>query len=100
MDLYIYYRVATERAPQLAHTVTAMQAELSRRHQVASALKRRPEVKDGHHTWMEVYLDIPDDFTTHVAQAALKSGADTLIEGQRHAELFISESSTSGSSCA
>jgi len=100
MDLYIYYRVAADRASQFASAAAAMQAALSGQHQIASALKRRPDIKDGHHTWMEVYLGVPEDFALLIEQAAEQSGIATLIDGPRHTEFFISESFATGSSCA
>ena len=100
MDLYIYYRVAVTRATQFASAAAAMQAALSSRHQVNSALKRRPDIKDGHHTWMEVYLAVPEDFELLIEQAVEQSGIATLIEGPRHTEFFIPEFFATGSSCA
>ncbi|MFC5474188.1 DUF4936 family protein [Paraherbaspirillum soli] len=93
MDLYIYYRVAAERAQQFDHAATAMQAGLSHRHRIASALKRRPEIEDGHHTWMEVYSSVPPDFTHIVEQAVTQSGIAAFIAGPRHTESFVNISS-------
>ena len=100
MDLYIYYRVAATNATQLMQMATAMQTKLSLDFQISCALKRRPEAENGQHTWMEVYLEVPDNFTSHVAQAVVQSGVITLIEGPRHTEFFISESFATGSLCA
>jgi len=100
MDLYIYYRVAAEHASQFGSAAAAMQATLSRRHQIASALKRRPDIKDGRHTWMEVYLGVPEDFTLLIKQAVEQSGITALIDGPRHTEFFIPESFATGSLCA
>ncbi|QRX82908.1 DUF4936 family protein [Glaciimonas sp. PAMC28666] len=100
MDLYIYYRVAAANATQFMQLATAMQNALSRDYNIACALKRRPEATEDQHTWMEVYLAVPENFTSHVAQAVVQSGAATLIEGARHTEFFISESFATGSSCA
>ena len=100
MDLYIYYRVAAAHAAQFASAAAAMQAALSSRHQVASALKRRPDIKDGHHTWMEVYQAVPENFALIIEQAVEQSGIAALIEGPRHTEFFIPESFATGSTCA
>jgi hypothetical protein len=99
MDLYIYYRVAAERATQFSSAAAAMQAALSSQHQIASVLKRRPDIKDGHHTWMEVYLAVPEDFALLIEQAVEQSGIAALIKGPRHTEFFIPESFATGSSC-
>ena len=91
MDLYIYYRVSADHAAQFSAAAVAMQAALSRQQNISSALKRRPEIENGHHTWMEVYENVPDDFAQTIAQAVADSGIGPLIEGQRHTELFLSE---------
>ena len=98
MDLYIYYRVAVEQAKQFSEAAAAMQAMLSRQHHIATALKRRPDVKEGHHTWMEVYPGVPESFAQTVAQAVADTGIASLIAGQRHAEWFISESASESAS--
>ncbi|MGS0740550.1 DUF4936 family protein [Glaciimonas sp. GG7] len=108
MDLYIYYRVAADDAEQFTEAATAMQAVLSREHQIATALKRRPEIKEGCHTWMEVYLEVPESFAQSVEHAVVDSGVASMINGQRHAEWFMREStfdsispfSVAGSPCA
>jgi DNA-binding XRE family transcriptional regulator len=89
MDLYVYYRAASAQAEALRERVTAMQAELARRCGVAAALKRRPEAKDGRHTWMETYLNIPDGFDAILSQAVTQSELASLIDGERHTEYFL-----------
>lgn len=92
-DLYIYYRVAAASAQQFNSAATAMQTKLSLQHRVSSALKRRPEIEDDHHTWLEVYSSVPPDFTNIVEQAAAQNGLTAFIEGPRHTELFATISS-------
>jgi len=87
-DLYVYYRVRRDDAARLQAAALAMQASLSHEHGVAAALKRRPEAKDGLHTWMEVYLATPDGFAAHLDHAAHTHLA-ALIEGKRHMEVFL-----------
>lgn len=89
MDLYVYYRVDCVRAQELRERVTAMQAELAQRCGVSAALKRRPEAKDGRHTWMETYLNIPDGFDAILSQAVMQSSLASLIDGERHTEYFL-----------
>jgi len=89
MDLYVYYRVDCALAQVLHERVAAMQTVLTRRCGVAAALKRRPETKDGRHTWMETYLNIPAGFDAILSQAATQSGLASLIDGERHAEYFL-----------
>jgi len=89
MDLYVYYRADCVHAQAVAERARAMQSVLSQRYGVAAALKRRPEAKDGRHTWMETYLNIPGNFDAILAQAVLESELDSLIDGERHTEYFL-----------
>ncbi len=89
MDLYVYYRVDCALAQAVCERATAMQARLSQDCGVAAALKRRPDAKDGRHTWMETYHNIPDGFDAILAQAVSQSGLASLIDGERHTEFFL-----------
>lgn len=89
MDLYIYYRVPVGKAAQLEQQAIALQARLSQQHQVATELKRRPQDKDGMHTWMEVYLDTPDGFEAALQEEVEASSLAALVEGPRHTEYFL-----------
>lgn len=93
MDLYVYYRVDCAHAEALHALATAMQQALARQSGVATGLKRRPQVKDGRHTWMEIYLNIPEGFDMLLQQALSASGMDALIDGERHLEYFLDVSS-------
>lgn len=91
MDLYVYYRVATAEAEILQAAVAEMQCFL--RDTVAGGLhcglKRRPQPVDGWHTWMEIYLGVPDGFETLLATALAASRLPALTEGRRHVEYFL-----------
>ena len=50
---------------------------------------RRPEIKDGLQTWMEVYVDVPDTFEARLAEAVRSAELNTMIEGERHTERFV-----------
>lgn len=93
MDLYIYYRVPVDKADLLEQQALELQAHLSLQHQVATELKRRPLDKDGMHTWMEVYLDVPEHFDSLLQEAVTASGLPALITGPRHTEHFLDYSS-------
>jgi hypothetical protein len=93
MDLYIYYRVACEREQQLRDRASAMQSLLSKRHGVAAELKRRPDAKNGQHTWMEVYRAVPPEFDAILTHAVAEAGLQALIDGERHTEVFMDVSS-------
>ncbi|WP_211466547.1 DUF4936 family protein [Collimonas silvisoli] len=92
-DLYIYYRVAAANAQQFDQAAAAMQAQISLQHQIGTALKRSPEIKDEHHTWMEVYSSVPPDFAKIIEQAVAEHGLAKLIDGPRHTEFFVNISS-------
>ncbi|WP_334191056.1 DUF4936 family protein [Noviherbaspirillum sp.] len=88
-DLYIYYRVRSEHARSLQLTVRTLQQSLSREYGIVTALKRRPEEQQGQHTWMEVYLAIPDGFDLRLEQAVAQTDLVKLIEGKRNMEYFL-----------
>lgn len=88
MDIYIYYRVRNDRTSLLQAELTRIQQNLSRTYGVATALKRRPEEKDGRQTWMEVYLAVPEGFESALQQAVTQADIARLIDGERHTEYF------------
>jgi hypothetical protein len=85
IDLYVYYKVREGDAAALAPRVRALQDGVGVPHQ----LKRRPDVRDGLQTWMEVYPGVDDDFPARLDAAARSAGLDALIEGPRRAEIFM-----------
>lgn len=88
MDYYIYYRVRAAQAQTLRDKVVPMQAALQRQHRVGTALKRRPDNRDGIQTWMEVYLAVPDGFDAALADAMAAAEITQMIDGERHIERF------------
>lgn len=93
MELYVYYRVASADAPQLKRRVLEMQAKLTDQYGVQAALKRRPQEEAGMHTWMEVYLSVPDGFESGLEQAVHGANLPALIHGHRHVERFVDSAS-------
>ena len=89
MDLYIYYRAHSEHAQAVQTQVAAMQSVMSEKYGIAGALKRRPDEKDGQHTWMEVYLAVPQDFEVSLTHAVAQTRLGSLIDGKRHTEYFL-----------
>lgn len=89
MDLYVYYRVCSEHVDELRTRAGAMQRWLSQEYGIVTALKRRPEEKDGRQTWMEVYLAAPDGFDVMLERAVAQAGLATLTDGQRNTEYFL-----------
>ncbi len=88
-DWYIYYRVRIEHADLLQQRVSAMQARLHQQAGITCALKKRPQARDGHHTWMEVYQAAPEDFEAMLARELQVAGVEELIDGERHTEHFL-----------
>jgi hypothetical protein len=89
IDLYVYYKVREQDAVLLEPRIRALQAALAASHGVAPQLKRRPEVRDGLQTWMEVYPAIADAFGAELAAAVADAALDGLIAGPRRAEVFM-----------
>ncbi len=87
-DLYIYYKVRDEDAPELRERILALQQVLAREHRVAGALKRRPGSKDGLQTWMEVYPRAGEAFGEAVEHAFAGTGITALLASPRHIEVF------------
>jgi hypothetical protein len=88
-DLYVYYRVKCEDAEALQARVLAMQASVAGQCAAGAALKRRPESKDGQHTWMEVYYGTQEGFGNLLDEAVARAGLSDLIQGPRHMEIFL-----------
>lgn len=90
MDAYIYYRVAalSEKAVPVAvrhlHTHLRLTGE-----RLSCGLKRRPDVVDGFHTWMEIYENVPEGFASRLENALVNSPLQSLIDGRRHVEYFM-----------
>jgi hypothetical protein len=84
IDLYVYYKVREHDAAALAPRVRALQDGIG----VPAQLKRRPEVRDGLQTWMEVYPGVDDAFPARLDAAARSAGIEGLIDGPRRAEIF------------
>lgn len=89
MDLYVYYRVQVANAAVFLTKITEMQDNLRREYGIRTALKRRPEEQDGLHTWMEVYLEVAEDFEAKLEQAVANSELPAMIAGKRHVEHFL-----------
>lgn len=89
MDLYIYYRVQIADAALFLTKVSELQDNLTRLYAVRTALKRSPVAQEDMHTWMEVYLDVSEDFAGKLEQAVAASELPSFIDGKRHTEQFL-----------
>ena len=70
IDLYVYYKVREGDVAALAPRVRALQDSVG----VPAQLKRRPDVRDGLQTWMEVYPGVDDAFPARLDAAARSAG--------------------------
>lgn len=86
-DIYVYYRVREENAPELRARVLSMQAGLAARFKVAASLKRRSDEPGGSQTWMEIYAAAPEGFLPVLHEAVRE--AQLAIDGERHVETFV-----------
>lgn len=89
MDLYIYYRARCENAQLLQARVRALQTSISEEYGIVTELKRRPEEKDGRHTWMEVYRAVPQEFAAALERSVAQARLGDVIDGPRHTEIFL-----------
>jgi hypothetical protein len=87
-DYYVYYRVRAENAERLLQSVCAMQKRLLQYHGIAGSLKRRPQLRDGMHTWMEVYPAVAKDFDALLTAEVQQADLAKWIDGERHVEHF------------
>jgi len=88
LDWYVYYQVRIELAETVQSRVQAMQQRLRQMHGISCGLKRRPQEKDGLHTWMETYLAVPSDFMALLNAEVQTARLAELITGERHTEYF------------
>ncbi len=88
-DLFIYYRVPASHTKTMQKKIIDMQAALREKWPVSTALKRRPELKDGCETWMEIYAQVPDDFPSALELAVNQAQVLEHTEGHRHIETFV-----------
>ena len=89
IDLYVYYKLAPEHEAAVLALVPVIQARLAAAHGVRPQLKRRPAVRDGLHTWMEIYPAVDDDFASVLEQALKQGGFASLNTSARHTEVFV-----------
>ena len=97
-ELFIYYRIPVTNAAAARTRVDAFQARLrDRHHGLVTRLLRRPDATNNQQTWMEAYSFErppmqPCDGVTPALQAEIETEAlclAGLIDGERHAEVFI-----------
>ena len=91
-ELFVYYRADAAHAAALAAAVQRMQAALCAHHAgLAARLLRRPELREGQHTWMETYTLPAGADAARMADLIEQSAAQALspwLAGPRHVEHF------------
>jgi len=96
-ELFIYYRIPVTNAAAARSQVDAFQARLRDRHRgLVTRLMRRPDANNNQQTWMETYSfersTQHSGGVTPALQAEIETeaqGLAELIDGERHAEVFI-----------
>ncbi len=89
MDLYVYYKVRTSDAQAFGDRAREWLKQLSADYGVAASLSRRPEAKDGLHTWMEVFPQAGEPLELDLDRRMKDFGLDTFICGERRVERFL-----------
>jgi hypothetical protein len=87
MDCYIYYRVACADEALVVREFGKLKAHLPSTLQ--PVLQRRPDSQDGQYTWMEVYRQVPADFSALQSAALMQTDLPNCIHGERHHEYFM-----------
>ena len=89
LDLFVYYRVrASQESAYLAQARTLL-AQLHQSSGIEGRLSRRPEAKEGLHTWMESFIDLPAAQEAAVSAHLADPRSASFIEGERHTERFV-----------
>ena len=89
-ELYVYFRAPVSRAD--AVRAAAMEMQLRLRGEIPglqARLLKRPEVSNGHDTWMETYASadgVSDALGSTIEQRA--AAWCELLDGSRHVEAF------------
>ncbi|MBC3930328.1 DUF4936 family protein [Undibacterium curvum] len=93
MDCYIYFKMPDAKAVAVIAEVALLQQRLRalspELQQTGMALQRRPDLKQGLITWMEIYREVPDNFEAQLRSALQHVDFPELQYAERHAEYFV-----------
>ncbi|MBC3935850.1 DUF4936 family protein [Undibacterium sp. CY7W] len=93
MDCYVYFKTPEEKSAAVIAEVALLQQRLHalcpELQQAGMALQRRPELKQGLITWMEIYHQVPDNFEALLRSALQHVDFPELQYAERHAEYFV-----------
>lgn len=92
MALYVYFRAAASADAAVVAALARQCALVRDGHGIEPRLLRRPDLRDGARTWMEVYEPLEPSQCRRLLEAlpelASRSGLQALVDGARHVERF------------
>lgn len=89
MDCYIYFKAAEHLSAQIIAFERELQTRLQQEYDICGTLQRRPDTNGGVHTWMEIYRDVPENFSALLQKILLQTQLQDLQYSERHAEYFM-----------
>jgi cell division protein FtsX len=87
MDCYIYFKAGTALEEKVIAAEKSLQ-QLTGAIGNRGKLQRRPESANSLHTWMEVYANVPDDFSALLEKLVQQTGLTELQYSERRTEYF------------
>lgn len=89
MDCYVYFKAEVRHRQQVILQVSRLISQIRQLHGITGMLQCRPQASQGLQTWMEVYRDVPEDFSAYLHSAVDATDLAGLIHGERHHEYFM-----------
>lgn len=89
MDCYVYFKTPQAQSAQVLQEQALWQQAIAAQLGYQGKLQRRPEIRDGLQTWMEVYRDVPPDFPARLSALLASQPLPLLNSVPRHQELFV-----------
>lgn len=89
MDCYIYFKAGTALEEKVIAAEKSLQQLVLARLGIRGKLQRRPESVNDLHTWMEVYADVPGDFSALLEKLAQQTSLAELQYSERRTEYFL-----------
>ena len=89
MNCYIYFKAEAQNEAHIRRAEAQLQALVMQHYLLAGTVQKRPEATHGIHTWMEVYLAVPDHFSVLLAPLVAQTELPTLLQSERHIEYFM-----------
>ena len=89
MDCYIYFKAGAALKGKVIAAEKSLQQLVLARLGIRGKLQRRPELANDLHTWMEVYANVPDDFSAQLEILVQQTGLTELQYSERRTEYFL-----------